>query len=94
MKRDLTIVDPESDRRALITYSANSWATICIDSPDGYQCRMSIGGYYRRPSAIAAAEAHLRWHANGKPTCWRCGNWLSRKGANRCRRGTGCAVDR
>lgn len=86
--RDLTIVD-EDNRRAMIVRHGSVWAVLCITE----QACPPIVGYMRRYAAIMGAEAHLRWHANGKPTCGNCGRPLPQKNSKRCRKGT-CEVDR
>lgn len=89
--RDLTIVD-DTGRQAMVV-SGMRWNVLCIDVPDDYACKARIMGYETRAQGIRGAEAHLRWHANGKPECRECGAWLGRRGSTRCRKGT-CEVDR
>jgi hypothetical protein len=93
MSRESITITDESGRQALVCiagYGARPWAVACVDTEpdDTKRCKASIFGYTTRTQGIRAAEAHLRWHANGKPECVDCGAWLTRKGAKRCRRGT------
>lgn len=90
--RNLTIVD-DTGRQATVMRSGVGWSIFCTDVPDDYQCKARVVGYDTRSQGIRGAEAHLRWHANGKPECRECGAWLNRKGSTRCRKGT-CEVDR
>lgn len=87
--RDLTIVD-EENRQAMIVRHGSCWAVLCVVVAD--PCSPIIG-YATRAGGIRVAEWHLRWHANGKPTCQDCGQWLAHRTAKRCRKGT-CDVDR
>lgn len=93
--REITIVD-ESGRQALVMRGGSSWSVACIDTverDDTKLCKAIIVGYATRSQGIRGGEAHLRWHANGKPMCQDCGAWLGRKGSKRCRKGT-CEADR
>lgn len=86
--RELTLVD-ETGRQAMVTCGMR-WNVLCLDIPDRWACKARIMGYETRTQAIHGAEAHLRWHVNGKPTCAECGAWLNRKGAKRCRNREAC----
>lgn len=98
MSGTITITD-ESGRQALVCIAgsgARPWAVACIDTvgrDETQRCKAQIFGYATRNQGIRGAEAHLKWHTNGEPTCGECGAWLSRKGSRRCRRGT-CEADR
>lgn len=96
--RELTIVDTETQRQATVLpaygRAGGGWSYFCTDVPDDYKCKIIVVGYGTRTQAIHGAEAHLKWHVNGKPMCERCDSTLGRKGATRCRRGTCPAEER
>lgn len=87
IRDSITITDGAKQAIVCIVGSgARPWGVGCVD-PD-QKCKASIVGYTTRNQAVKGAEWHLKWHANGEPTCQDCGAWLSRKGSKRCRRGT------
>lgn len=88
---DIQITD-DTGRIALVL-GGWSWSVACVDTVD-HDCKMKIVGYDTRTQAIRGAEAHLRWHVNGKPECTECGSTLSRKGASRCRNRDYCEAMR
>lgn len=91
MSDTITITD-ESQRQVIVCIvgaGPRPWGVGCVDG----DCKARIVGYATRNQGVRGAEAHLKWHAIGKPTCQECGAWLSRKGSKRCRRGT-CEADR
>jgi hypothetical protein len=86
----ITITDGRLQVIVCIVGGARPWGYGCIDRDE---CGATVVGYATRNQGVRGAEAHLKWHANGKPTCRDCGAWLSRKGSTRCRKGT-CEADR
>ncbi len=90
-RRELTIslFDKPTEHQAIVITNGRSWSYACIDLAD--RCKVRVLGWTTRTRALNGAEWHLRWHANGEPTCKDCGTELARKGATRCRGGN-CEV--
>jgi hypothetical protein len=90
MSESITITD--GTRQVIVCIvgaGSRPWGMGCVND----DCKAIVIGYTTRNQGVRGAEAHLKWHANGKPTCNECGTWLSREASKRCRRGT-CEVDR
>lgn len=75
--------------RAIAARGGTTWAVLCNEE----DCKVSIVGYASRDVAVGAANHHLLWHLNGRPTCRDCGAWLRYRTSKRCRKGT-CEVNR